>query len=333
MYKFPMAGVVYVIGGGSVGVFLAARLSLVLPVTLVVREGRGEAYRKGIDVLSAADGRVLCEARLPVVEWSQLQRMGAGSWLFWTPKVHDLRDALRAARGRLNGSETHVFCQNGLGVLEDARECLAGAQRLARAVLWLGVRRLGSEELRTAGDPARVRVVQAGVSLSEIASDSAATNEELGRWVRFLEAAGIPSARATGGVRAVEWRKAYWNAAWNAPLALAGQANEAVFSDPAIGDRVRKLMLEVARVAEAEGVELGPKDERRVWESGRQVAANRCSMVQDLDAGRRTEIEWLNGAVVRLARAHGIAVPENERVLAAIREREARVGKAPDAAV
>ena len=58
-----------------------------------------------------------------------------------------------------------------------------------------------------------------------------------------------------------------------------------------------------------------------------KAAAHRSSMLQDVEAGRRTEIDYLNGAVVRLGRLHGLATPFNDAVAGLIRARE--VGSKP----
>ena len=51
-------------------------------------------------------------------------------------------------------------------------------------------------------------------------------------------------------------------------------------------------------------------------------ASHRSSMLQDVEAGRRTEIDYLNGAVVRMGAAHGIATPFNEVIAGLVRARE-----------
>lgn len=53
-----------------------------------------------------------------------------------------------------------------------------------------------------------------------------------------------------------------------------------------------------------------------------KAAAHRSSMLQDVEAGRRTEIDYLNGAVVRMGRRHGIATPFNDAVTSLVRARE-----------
>ena len=59
-----------------------------------------------------------------------------------------------------------------------------------------------------------------------------------------------------------------------------------------------------------------------------KAAAHRSSMLQDVEAGRRTEIDYLNGAVGRMGKDQGIATPYNDAVSSLIRAREASVAAA-----
>ena len=54
-----------------------------------------------------------------------------------------------------------------------------------------------------------------------------------------------------------------------------------------------------------------------------KAAAHRSSMLQDVEAGRRTEIDYLNGAVVRMGQRHGVATPANDAIACLVRAREA----------
>ena len=56
-----------------------------------------------------------------------------------------------------------------------------------------------------------------------------------------------------------------------------------------------------------------------------RAAAHRSSMLQDVEAGRRTEIDYLNGAVVRLGLRHGVPTPANDAVACLVRARELAV--------
>ena len=91
----------------------------------------------------------------------------------------------------------------------------------------------------------------------------------------------------------------------------------------ALGRLVRGLMDEGKAVAAAAGVELHDDP----WEMNvlatQRGFAHFPSMLEDVEAGRATEIELINGALVREARAHGVEAPLQEAVYALVRGREA----------
>jgi 2-dehydropantoate 2-reductase len=79
---------------------------------------------------------------------------------------------------------------------------------------------------------------------------------------------------------------------------------------------MRGLLAEVAAVAAAQGIRL---DETERWEAIRGVLERavgaRASMLQDVEAHRMTEIEVVNGAIVRAGEAHGIPTPLNRSMV------------------
>jgi 2-dehydropantoate 2-reductase len=111
------------------------------------------------------------------------------------------------------------------------------------------------------------------------------------------------------------WDKLAWNCAFNAVTTLTRRTVGAVLSRPDGRALVRAAMLEVVAVANADGVafdagRVNPEIERSAAELGHL----RTSMLQDRERGGRLEHEALNGAVLRAAARHGVAVPVN-RVL------------------
>jgi 2-dehydropantoate 2-reductase len=117
---------------------------------------------------------------------------------------------------------------------------------------------------------------------------------------RAFRAAGIETTVADDMPRRL-WEKLAVNAAINATTALARVENGAVLDGPArevAADAAR----ETARVARAEGVELGDEEAVRAVERvAEATAANTSSMHQDVLAGRRTEVEAINGYVCERA--------------------------------
>jgi 2-dehydropantoate 2-reductase len=115
------------------------------------------------------------------------------------------------------------------------------------------------------------------------------------------------------------WEKLAVNAGINAPTALARVTNGALADEPG-RELARSAALEVARVARAEGVELG--DEQAVAALEQVVAettTNRSSMYQDVAAGRQTEVDAISGFVIERATAQDIETPVNETLTRLIR--------------
>ena len=139
---------------------------------------------------------------------------------------------------------------------------------------------------------------------------------------RALEA--LAKALADGGMTvsvvddawASVWRKVATNAAVNPTTALLGYTNAELLADAA-GSRVADgLASEVARVATATGVAMNEDEARRWWrEMAQLTGANRSSMLQDVMAGRPTEVDAICGAVHREAERRGVAAPLNQAMM------------------
>ncbi|MBZ4658725.1 MAG: panE, partial [Desulfacinum sp.] len=85
-------------------------------------------------------------------------------------------------------------------------------------------------------------------------------------------------------------------------------------------------------VAEAEGIAVPEDVVQKVLNVAQATAANRSSMRQDVESGRRTEIDAINGAVVRLAERHGLAVPVNWTLTRLVETKERSYGgESPEA--
>jgi len=86
---------------------------------------------------------------------------------------------------------------------------------------------------------------------------------------------------------------------------------------------MESLVSEAVSVSRALGIELDPAEmisaAKNVCE---KTAANLCSMLQDLRAGRRTEIESINGIIVRYGMERGVPTPVNDTVCRLVRSRE-----------
>ena len=135
-----------------------------------------------------------------------------------------------------------------------------------------------------------------------------------------LTRAGMPTS-AVGDARGPQWRKVIFNAATNPVGALTGLPHGRVCERPELRSFVSALVDEGKVVAGALGVVLDADPEQLIDHAAKPEVAygHKASMLQDLEARRPTEIDYLNGGIVRFGREHGVPTPLNEAIWALVK--------------
>jgi 2-dehydropantoate 2-reductase len=143
---------------------------------------------------------------------------------------------------------------------------------------------------------------------------------EVERLAEACTRAGLPTA-AVADARGPQWRKVIFNAATNPVGALTGLTHGRVCEDPALRRLVSGLVDEGKAVAGAQGIVLDADPEELIDHAARPEVAydHKASMLQDVEARRETEIDYLNGGVARFGREHGVPTPLNEGILALVK--------------
>lgn len=213
-----------------------------------------------------------------------------------------------------------VVLQNGLGNLERAAARL-GAPRV------LGGRVIFGAEV-TAPGHVRVTVHAAPTLIGSPDPGDGARRAKAVRWAEILDGAGVPAA-PTDALLAELWAKVLYNAALNPLGALLGVPYGRLADDPDTRAIMDAVIDEAFAVARADGVALPWPDAGayRALFYGRLVpatAAHRSSMLQDLERGRPTEIDAINGHVTARGAAHGVPTPVNATLAGTIRARVRR---------
>jgi 2-dehydropantoate 2-reductase len=149
---------------------------------------------------------------------------------------------------------------------------------------------------------------------------SPAPLEEVERLAEALTRAGLPTS-ALADARGPQWRKVIFNAATNPVGALTGLSHGRVCEDAALRRLVSSLVDEGKAVAAAEGIELDADPEELIDHAARPDVAydHKASMLQDVEAHRETEVEYLNGGIVRFGHAQGVPTPLNTAILALVK--------------
>jgi len=141
-----------------------------------------------------------------------------------------------------------------------------------------------------------------------------------------LEGAGLPTTLASP-VRPEIWKKLVLNAATLPTAALTGMTAGELGADDIMRELVADLAREATAVANALGYPIDA-DERvdTILALLERAGATKASMLQDFEGGRRTEIDVINGAVVRAAEEHGIPAPLNRALFRLVKGCEAQRG-------
>ena len=280
--RYPLA----IVGAGALGLHFAAGLAAVSPVALVARNAaRAEALRVGVQV----------GARRFVPEVFAPDALPAADWVVLLVKTGDTAEAARTAlalqpRGVLS-------LQNGLIEATLRAEC--GTVLVGQGITTEGAFREGS----------RVQPAGAGETLLPAGFEAVA---------EALCMAGF-RARVEPQIAAARLAKLLVNVAINPLAALFRVPNGALLAPP---HRVllEALVSEAWPVLRQAGLDLDEDAAlARVVAVATATAGNRASMLQDVLAGRRTEIDAITGTLLAMAEADGLELPTHRAVFTLVR--------------
>ncbi len=293
---------ILVFGAGAIGSFLGGLFSRRHDVTLIGRKEHVAAIRAhGLRIFgkTAIIARPHAATRVPQSAKPDL--------VFVTTKAYDTSNAMLALRPFADRA-IFVTLQNGLG---NAETIAKTARRVVAGTTAHGVTYVGPGEVRHAGVGDTVLGTWTGVDESELV-----------RLRDLFVDAGIVT-QVTSDIRTELWSKLVVNASMNPLAALASVPNGRLVRDKRLLAALSAVCNEASAIAKAEGARVGSEELRhRTILTAKRTASNRGSMLQDLDRGRRTEIDAITGAIVRTASKHGIPVPLNQALSAIVKARE-----------
>ena len=134
----------------------------------------------------------------------------------------------------------------------------------------------------------------------------------------ILTRAGMNTV-ALEDARGAQWTKLVFNAATNAVGALTRLQHGAATRFPSTGELFNALIEEGEAVARAHGIQLHGDPRALVEKGARAPGKHKASMLQDVEAGRQTEVDFLNGAIVEWGARAGVAAPLNRALWALVK--------------
>jgi len=134
----------------------------------------------------------------------------------------------------------------------------------------------------------------------------------------LFEGAGIP-CRLSTDIMQTKWEKLCWNVVFNPLTVVLNDCVAKALSHPEMLRIIRLIVDEAVAVARADGVSLAPDSADQVIQQSQAIREIHTSMYDDWKAGRRTEIDSLNGYLARRGRERGIPTPVNDALCALIK--------------
>jgi 2-dehydropantoate 2-reductase len=293
-----------VVGAGGIGSLFGGRLAAAGHEVWLV-------HRRAEHVTALrADGLLLDAARIAVHATTDTSEIGPVDLVLVLTKTTDTHAAAQATLPLLAEDTIVLTLQNGLGNMEIIGS-VVGAERVLVGMTYHGA---------SLDAPGVARHTAVGQTF--LGEPSGALTPRVRTLADAFTAAGLPT-EATDRLWSMVWGKLIVNAALNASAALMAASGGDILQSASARRWVGLVAHECAAVAAALGIELPyPDAAERVWQHCATVGPAKPSMLQDVERKRPTEIEAINGAIVREGQRLGIPTPFNEALLLLIKGRE-----------
>lgn len=218
-------------------------------------------------------------------------------------KSYDTESAAKAIKSLVDKNTFILTLQNGVGNVE-AISKIVGEEKTIGGVTSQGATLLADGHIRHAGKGETV----IGTAVAKTKEDTKKNFEDI---VKTLKKAGFQT-KIADNIQDLIWSKLIINVGINALTAITHLNNGRLIEFDGTNAVLEKAVKESVKVAQAKGVKLIFEDPlEKVKGVCRATAGNVASMLQDALKRRKTEIDYINGAIVKEAESFGIEVPVN----------------------
>ncbi len=293
---------VVVLGAGSVGCYFGGMLARAgHDVTLIARANHVEAITNNglhMDCQSFQD-YVQVKARSDYIPLSD------ADIVLCCVKSPDTEFVINEVKPYLNKSAVILSLQNGVD----------NAERIAKlvdnptypTVVYVATAMVGPGKLKHFG--------RGELVLGSLGNDS----NELKILSDFLQQSNIP-CEISSNIRKDLWLKFLVNCSYNGISAIGQIQYGNMVSNPEVVNLINQITEECLMIAEKEGVMISAAEADQANHAiGVTMSGQKSSTAQDLVKGKLTEIDYLNGLIVRRAAEHGLSAPANQAVYALVK--------------
>jgi len=297
-----------VVGAGAVGCYFGGMLARAgANVTLIGRRAHVDAIKRDGLLLQSLDFRQY----IPVAATEHMSAVGDAGLVLFCVKSADTEDAARQMAPQLVADAVVLSLQNGVNNVERIRlhvkaPVIAGLVYAAAEMSAPGaVRHTGGGSLVIG-------------RLNALPGDQETDPRLLAEIAALFTGAGI-AVKISADIAAELWSKLVMNCAYNAISALSRAPYGRMVALPEIREIMRQTVDEVVQVARAKGIRLPDDMMEAAFRLADAMPATLSSTAQDILKGKRTEIDHLNGYVVREGEALGIPTPANRTLNALVK--------------
>ena len=306
---------IIILGAGAIGSFYGAKLSKLNDVTLIARKAHADNINKnGLKITGLENKTYKLKAE------TEIKRIESDTLILLTTKVYDSKKAIDDIKNLVK-EDTIILClQNGLyseNIVKNivGKKCLVlrAVTNFGAAFLKPGVIQYNNYSYTAIekNQKAKIFARHASERVREI------TRSQL--IAKIFAKCGL-NGYVSENVKADMWKKLIMNCVLNPITAILKIENMGIV-DEKLNSLKKLIVNECLKVAEKDSVKFNIDFVKEINETFKN-SRNISSMYQDLTKGNQTEIDYLNGAVVKLGRKYGIKCPVNQSLVNIIKEME-----------
>lgn len=282
------------LGSGIIGSCYGALLSIQNRLILVdKKEVISKIKKRGIKIVTVS------EKTFKPIAQTKIDKIPANTLLILTTKAHQTKSALQKITGKLRTDTVILILQNGLGNEDLVKKIVGNSIEVIR-----GIVNSGAWEIKEGCF---------NLILRDTVLEPSKTSKKI---AQIFNQSGLPTRIAKDFTTEL-WQKLILNCVLNPLTAILRVKNNQI-RHPILMHLRHNIIKECVNVAKAESITL-PTNITKMIDKKILSYTNFSSMYYDVINHKKTEIDFLNGEIVKLAKKHNIAVPINETLISIIK--------------
>ncbi|NDI33680.1 2-dehydropantoate 2-reductase [Chengkuizengella sediminis] len=297
-----------IVGGGSLGLLLTAKYTLAnIPVVLITRtkEQAKIIRRYGLQLTEEKREHAANFACYSMVEIKENDVDLNLDWIFLMVKQHHINLSLGQDISTLMKAHTKLLCfQNGIGHEEKLSSWIP-SNKIYLAITTEAAKKNSAHKVEHTG--------KGNIWIGQESQKSESFDKSEKKLIKSLSDAGF-KAQMTNNMSSIIWNKLLINSVINPLTAILKVSNGKLLTSENWMQLMKNLLEEGKLVAKAAGIETEVHLWDQLIEVCQKTSNNTSSMLQDILEGRETEIDRINGGLIRLASDYKIDVPNHQVV-------------------